>query len=233
MKRFTIVLSTLLALSFVAGAAFAGDGEHVRRHKIVIERHGDHTEIGDGEETIRFTTTPGFFELFGGGGYLGVQMTDLTPELRTHFGVPEDAGVMVSKVVEGSPAERAGLRVGDVITRVDGEDVDSAIALRRLVSGHEDGDEAVLEIWRAGSAETVTAVLEEREGHGMFSHGKMFFDRKHDGAVDMELDCGSGCEVKVECENGDCVCRKNGEEVDCEELHGFHKDLPHEGHGLH
>lgn len=230
MKRLAIVLSTFLALSFAAGAA-AGDDEHVHHHRVVIERHGDHMEIGDGEEALRLTTSPGFLEFFGGGGYLGVSMTELTPELRTHFGVPEDVGVMVSRVAEDSPAERAGLRVGDVITRVDGEDVGSGMALQRLVSGHEDGGEAVFEIWRDGGVETVTAMLEKREGHGMFPHGKMFFDREHDGDVRMELDCGAGCEVQVECEDGDCDCRKNGEEVDCEELHGFHQDLLHEGHG--
>ena len=43
-------------------------------------------------------------------GYLGVGLTELTPELRTHFGVPEESGVMVSKVEPGSPAEKAGSR---------------------------------------------------------------------------------------------------------------------------
>lgn len=233
MKRFAIVLLTLFALSLSAGVAFAGDEVHKLHHKIVIERHGDSTQIGDGEDSILFTKTPGAFEFFGGGGYLGVQMTELTPELRAHFGVPEDAGVMISKVVENSPAERAGLEVGDIITRVDGEDVGSGMELRRLVSGHQDGGEALFEIWRDGAVETVTAVLEKREGHGMFPHGKMFFDRERDGDVKMELDCGADCEVKVECENGDCECMKNGQEVDCEELHGFHKDLLPEGQGLH
>ncbi len=220
-KRFAILASILLTLGLVAGIAVAGDDDE--RHKIVIKRH--HMEIGDGEDGIELHTSPGHLEWFGGGGgYLGVQLTELTPELRTHFGVPEDVGVMVAKVVEGSPAERAGLRVGDVVTRVGGEDADSAMALKRLVSRHEDGEEAVFEVWRDGRVETLTAVLEEREGHGGFPHARMFFGKRHDGAVDLELDCGKDCEVRVECRDGDCECTRNGEDVDCEELHGFHQE---------
>ena len=51
------------------------------------------------------------------GKVLGVGLTDLTPELREHFGVGGDAGVMISRVVEDSPAAKAGLRVGDIIER--------------------------------------------------------------------------------------------------------------------
>ena len=46
------------------------------------------------------------------GGYLGVELVDLTPELREHFGAPRDVGVMVGRVEPGSPAARAGLEVG-------------------------------------------------------------------------------------------------------------------------
>ncbi|HEY0510785.1 MAG TPA: PDZ domain-containing protein, partial [Thermoanaerobaculia bacterium] len=59
-------------------------------------------------------------------GYLGIGLTELTPELRTHFGVPEEAGVMVSKVEPGSPAEKAGIKVGDILTRVDGNAIKSS-----------------------------------------------------------------------------------------------------------
>jgi S1-C subfamily serine protease len=63
-------------------------------------------------------------------GYLGVGLTDLTPELRAHFGVPQEAGVMVSKVDAGSPAEKAGLKVGDVVTAIDGKPVATSFDVR-------------------------------------------------------------------------------------------------------
>ena len=66
-----------------------------------------------------------------GGAYLGVELVNLNEPLRAHFGVPEGSGVLVSNVVENSPAARAGLQVGDILTRFDGEDVASS---RRLTS---------------------------------------------------------------------------------------------------
>ena len=52
-------------------------------------------------------------------GRLGTQVMTMTEELRAYFGAPRTAGVLVSKVEPGSDGARAGVRVGDVITRVD------------------------------------------------------------------------------------------------------------------
>ena len=153
------------------------------------------------------------------GAFLGVQMTELSSELRVHFGVPEDAGVMVSKVVDDSPAARAGVEVGDIISAVDGEIVSSGRSLARAIRGHEGGTAVTLEIWRDGQVETLTATLEERKRrhrvraiHGHGGHGVIVED----------FDCGGGekCEVQVECNGGDCKCTINGEAADCGELHG-------------
>ena len=103
-----------------------------------------------------------------GGGFLGVQLVSLTPELRQHFGVSEDRGVMVSKVEEGSPAESAGIRVGDILTVADGEDVTSAPMLSRLVRRKKKGDTASIELIRDGRVEVATVIVDEREG---FSFG--------------------------------------------------------------
>ena len=92
----------------------------------------------------------------GSYGYLGVETTSLTPELREHFGVPSELGVMIGRVEEGSPAEAAGLKVGDVVTRVGDGDVTSGGRLRRLVRGYEKDEEAVVEYWRGGKVATTT-----------------------------------------------------------------------------
>lgn len=68
-------------------------------------------------------------------GWLGVDAIELPASLRAHFGAPEDAGVLVSRVTEGSPAEHAGIRVGDVIYEADGQKVTSTEALSEFVSG--------------------------------------------------------------------------------------------------
>jgi membrane-associated protease RseP (regulator of RpoE activity) len=96
-------------------------------------------------------------------GYLGIGLTDLTPELRTHFGVPQESGVMVSKIDAGSPAEKAGLKVGDILTAYDGKPVASSFDLRQRVRAADDGAAATLEVWRGGKVQTVTASLEKRD----------------------------------------------------------------------
>ncbi|MDE2691038.1 MAG: PDZ domain-containing protein [Acidobacteriota bacterium] len=183
----------------------------------------------------------------GGGAFLGVQLSDLTPELRTHFGVPEDAGVMVGKLVDGSPAFRAGLEVGDIVTAVDGEPVASAAALARAIRGHEDGNTVVLEVWRDGRMQKISATLEERERRVEMSRAvSAASDGQADARViEVTVDCEDGddctvdvenansfefaasacgdsgeCEVNVDCTDGDCACTVNGEAADCSEL-GF------------
>jgi S1-C subfamily serine protease len=60
-------------------------------------------------------------------GRLGVSVMSLSPELRTHFGSTDGTGVLVSGVESGMPGAKAGIAVGDVITRVDGKVVDDAM----------------------------------------------------------------------------------------------------------
>ncbi len=95
--------------------------------------------------------------------FLGVEASDLTPELRAHFGVPEDAGVMLSKIVDDSAAAGAGLAVGDVVTRVGGEEIASVSRLGRAVRSREGGETVEIEYWRDGEPGTAVATLEARE----------------------------------------------------------------------
>lgn len=112
-------------------------------------------------------------------GYLGVGLTDLTSELRTHFGVPQESGVMVSKVDAGSPADKAGLKVGDILTAFDGKPVASSFDLRQRIRGADDGAAATLEVWRGGKVQTLTANLEKRDRPEVDL--APFFLRKKDG----------------------------------------------------
>jgi hypothetical protein len=93
---------------------------------------------------------------------LGVQLTNLSRELRTHFGADEDAGVMISGVTPDSPAEKAGLRVGDIITSIDGEEASSTSDVSRLIRRKEEGDIAEIGVLRDKSALTLSATIEER-----------------------------------------------------------------------
>jgi membrane-associated protease RseP (regulator of RpoE activity) len=73
---------------------------------------------------------------------LGVAAIGITPELRRHLGAPEDRGVLIGRVEPGSPAAAAGLAVGDVLTEVGGEAVDSAPDVLSALAGVKK-DEAV------------------------------------------------------------------------------------------
>jgi len=96
-------------------------------------------------------------------GYLGVSLSDLTAELREYFGVDADHGVLVSRVEEDSPADNAGVRVGDVITLVDGDDVSSSRDIARAVREKEEGDPIDIEVWREGRPQTVNAIAAVRD----------------------------------------------------------------------
>jgi len=98
-----------------------------------------------------------------GRGFLGVQLTPLTPELRTHFGVAEDTGVMVSRVESGGPAEAAGIQVGDILTAVDGERVDGPRPLARAVRSKKEGDLVDVELYREGAMHSYTVSVRERD----------------------------------------------------------------------
>jgi predicted metalloprotease with PDZ domain len=96
-------------------------------------------------------------------GYLGVELLPLTRELRAHFGAPADAGALVARVEAGSPADKAGIRVGDVLTRIDGEEVAGPHDVRAQIRDAEDGQAAAVEVYRDGRPQTLTATLERRE----------------------------------------------------------------------
>lgn len=94
--------------------------------------------------------------------FLGVELTGLSPELRRHFGVEDDAGVMVSKVVEDSAAENAGLAVGDIITGFDDQSISSSWELSQAVRDRR-GDEVVaVEYWRDGQVGILPVTLGQK-----------------------------------------------------------------------
>lgn len=66
------------------------------------------------------------FEWSSGQGRLGLMLEGLTPQLRSYFGAPNDAGLLVAQVAPDSPAAKAGVQVGDVITQVNRQRVQSA-----------------------------------------------------------------------------------------------------------
>lgn len=80
--------------------------------------------------------------------YLGVQFEMITPELAKAETLGAETGAVLRAVLPDSPAEKAGLKVGDIIQQVDGEPVDDSHPLRDRIANHKVGDEVALTILR-------------------------------------------------------------------------------------
>lgn len=146
---------------FLGGSAWAQHPQHEASHdEVKVKVRGPHVEV------IELDGQPGRHAIFigdgPGRGHVGVEILPLTEELRRHFGVPEDRGVMVSRVVPDSPAEKAGLEAADIVTSVDGEGIDSPATLSRMVRSKEPGDSVSLEVWRDGRPESFEVGIAER-----------------------------------------------------------------------
>src|SRR6185312_1009190 len=66
-------------------------------------------------------------------GYIGVRVEDVPEEIATRFAIADGKGALVSNVIDGGPAAKAGVKIGDVVTRFDGKPVADARSLQRLV----------------------------------------------------------------------------------------------------
>ena len=92
-------------------------------------------------------------------GQLGVSMYTVTPDIAHSLGLPSVVGALVSQVVDGSPADRAGIRTGDVITAVNGQPVKSNSELRNTIGLLRVGDKVDIGLLRDGKPLRVTAVI--------------------------------------------------------------------------
>src|SRR5215468_9191203 len=92
-------------------------------------------------------------------GQLGVSMYTVTPDIAHSLGLPSVVGALVSQVVEGSPADHAGIRTGDVITSVNSQPVKSNSELRNTIGLLRVGDKVDIGLLRDGKPLRVTAVI--------------------------------------------------------------------------
>jgi S1-C subfamily serine protease len=109
--------------------------------------------------------------------YLGVEMATIDETLAETFNLPVEQGVLVMRVHDDSPAERAGLKGGttnvvvdgesyllggDIITKAEDEEIESADELGNVVASNDPGDEVEFEIRREGETQTITVTLGRR-----------------------------------------------------------------------
>ena len=173
MTRIYFVLS--LALAVVASTLAAQEEAEPRQERRIKVVFSDGTT---GEEEILVDSLDGGAEIILAGDhngplqtshllrprtYLGVQLLEITPELRTHFGADPEAGLLISSVQEESPAASAGVLVGDVLTTVDGEPVTRASEVIRTIAKRDVDDTIALDVLRDRRPLSLEATLAERD----------------------------------------------------------------------
>jgi serine protease Do len=148
------------------GALVNGRGELVGINTAIISQTGGYQGVGFAVPTTM--AKPIYESLVSTGkvvrGYLGIGIQDLTQELAKSFSLKEPKGALISDVQEDSPAEKAGLKQGDVIVKYQGTTVDDAQTLQRLVTRSSVGTKASVTVIRNGRDEDLTVTVGEQPG---------------------------------------------------------------------
>jgi serine protease Do len=95
-------------------------------------------------------------------GWLGVSVQSITPEIAKQFNLKEEKGALVGDVVEESPAEKAGIQRGDIITAYEGKKIDEPYQLRNAVANTTPGKEIELTIIRENTTKTIKITISEQ-----------------------------------------------------------------------
>ena len=94
-------------------------------------------------------------------GRIGVQIQEVNAQFADAFGLDRPRGALVGQVIEGGPAEKAGIKTGDVILSVDGRPVERSTQLPSVISAIKPGESAKLEVWRDRSIKNVSVKVDE------------------------------------------------------------------------
>jgi serine protease Do len=117
-------------------------------------------------------------------GYLGVMIQAVTPELAREFKLPDNAGALVGEVTSDSPAEKAGLKEGDVVTEFNGKKVTDSRHLRLMVSQTAPGTKTPVHIIRDGKQQTLEVKLAELPTGGLAKSGGRSGGLRHGAETD-------------------------------------------------
>ena len=105
-------------------------------------------------------------------GWLGVGIQSLTPELKDYYRLDDTSGVLVSEVFEGDPADKAGIKVGDIILKVNGKEISTSRQLSRMIAGLAVGEKAKIVLLRDGKKLARSVKLARREDDRQLAEAK-------------------------------------------------------------
>ena len=92
-------------------------------------------------------------------GFLDVKIQDVTSDIADSVGLKTAKGALITDVTDGGPGAKAGLKSGDIVTKVDNVDIDNALALSRTIAGDQPGQAVQLTVWRDGKETTLSVTL--------------------------------------------------------------------------
>ena len=107
-------------------------------------------------------------------GYLGITISPISKDVAKYLNVDKKEGIFVQDVESDSPAEKAGIKAGDVILRVDGKQVKTVSQLQRIISSYKMGHKTSIDILRKGKKKTVSVVLGNMPGERITKKGKSY-----------------------------------------------------------
>jgi S1-C subfamily serine protease len=94
--------------------------------------------------------------------WVGVTVMDITPQAAAALGLTQKQGLLVREIQLDSPADKAGLKPGDLITAVDGAKVTTALEANRMIFGSKIGERITFDVVRSTQTKRITVVLEEK-----------------------------------------------------------------------
>jgi serine protease Do len=93
--------------------------------------------------------------------WLGVAVTTVTSTIQHYYNLSVNAGALITSITSGSPADKAGLKAGDVITNMDDEDISTTEDLVSAIDSHQIGDQVEIVYYRGNVQKVANATLEE------------------------------------------------------------------------
>src|ERR1700675_2565996 len=106
-----------------------------------------------------------FNVMFGeeGGSWLGVEPREVTSDNAKELKLPSERGVVLGRIAPDSPASKSGLRENDVITEINGQQVEGAMQFRRMIREIPAGRNVQLTVWRDGHTQKINVTLGKSE----------------------------------------------------------------------
>jgi serine protease Do len=145
------------------GPVFNADGDVIGMNTAIYSPNGGSVGIGFAIPSKEIVEVVDSLKANGSvrRGWLGVQIQDVNDEMASNFSLDKAKGALVGDVVADSPADKAGLKVGDVILGFDGKEVKDSHALSRIVADTDPKDRVPVTVWRDGKEKTLHVTIGE------------------------------------------------------------------------